>query len=151
MSYVLTNRALDINMSEKELCYCLGYLARSGRIKYIEAQVPYGKEDMFERAYPGQKYDKMKPTSDKQSFQFRIMLNYTGQCPEPLEKALTVGCGSANNNCISRGKFIEKIINEYGFKFSYTQDVENIRRIVANKHPNYVNEFDKGYNVALNY
>lgn len=151
MGYVLTNRALDINMSEKELCYCLGYLATRGRIKYIEAQVPYSKEDIFENAYPGQKYDKMRPTTDKQSFQFRIILNYTGQCPEPLKNVLTAGCGSPNNNCISRGKFIEKIINEYGFEFFNTPDVENIRRFVEEKHPKYVNEFDKGYNVSLSY
>lgn len=145
MGYVLTNRALDINMSEMDLCYCLGYLATSGRIKYIEAQVPYGKEKIFENAYPGQNYDRMRPTTDKQSFQFRIILNDTGQCPEPLKNALTCGCGSFNNNCISRGKFIEKMVNEYGFEFFKTPDVEKIRRLVERKHPMYINNFDRGY------
>ena len=53
MGYVLTGRAMDIVTSEKELCYILGYLERPGRIKYIEAQVPYGKENEFMNAYPG--------------------------------------------------------------------------------------------------
>ena len=37
MGYVLTGRAMDIFTSEQGLCYILGYLARPGRIKYIEA------------------------------------------------------------------------------------------------------------------
>lgn len=64
MGYVLTSRALDISASEEELCFILGYLATPNRIKYIEAQVPYGKETKFENAYPGQNYDEMKITSD---------------------------------------------------------------------------------------
>ena len=60
MGYVLTKRAMDIETSEQELCYILGYLAAPGRIKYIEAQVPYGKEHMFTNAYPGANYDEMK-------------------------------------------------------------------------------------------
>ena len=52
MGYVLTSRALDISASEEELCFILGYLATPNRIKYIEAQVPYGKETKFENAYP---------------------------------------------------------------------------------------------------
>ena len=100
MGYVLTNRAMDIETTEKELCLILGYLATPDRIKYIEAQVPYGKEETFGRAYPGQRYDEMKITSDKQSYQFRIILNYNGNCPEPLRQALTIGGGSFQNNCI---------------------------------------------------
>ena len=53
MGYVLTGRAMDIFTSEQGLCYILGYLARPGRIKYIEAQVPYGKEQKFMNDYPG--------------------------------------------------------------------------------------------------
>jgi len=117
MGYVLTNRAMDIITTEEELCFILGYLATPGRIKYIEAQVPYGKETMFRNAYPGQNYDEMKLTSDKQSFQFRIILGYNGNCPSVLADALTSGGGAFYNNCISRGRFIEKIINEYGEKY----------------------------------
>ncbi len=149
MGYVLTNRALDIILSEKDLCYCLGYLATKGRIKYIEAQVPYGKEKIFESAYYGQKYDKMKLTSDKQSFQFRIILNHTENCPIALRNALTIGGGSYNDNCISRGKFVERIINEYGFEFFNVPNVKKIRGLVERKHPNYINYFDEGYKVPL--
>lgn len=65
MGYVLTGRAMDIFTSEQGLCYILGYLARPGRIKYIEAQVPYGKEQKFMNAYPGADYDNMKTSLDK--------------------------------------------------------------------------------------
>lgn len=149
MGYVLTNRAMDITTTEEELCYILGYLATPGRIKYIEAQVPYGKEDKFRRAYPGQNYDEMKSTSDKQSFQFRIILNYNGNCPDPLREALTIGGGAFDNNCISRGRFVEKIINEYGFRFFDMPDADLIRRNVESRHPNFIDLFDQGYNIPL--
>lgn len=149
MSYVLTNRALDIHMSDDELCFTLGYLATDGRIKYIEAQVPYGKETIFENAYPGQRYDKMLPTSDKQSFQFRIFLNYTGNCPTALKNALTRGGGHSSSNCVSKGKFVEKIINEYGFEFFRKPDTSEIRRLVSMKHPGLINEFDRGCSIPL--
>lgn len=149
MGYVLTNRAKDIITSEEELCFILGYLATPERIKYIEAQVPYGKETMFENAYPGQNYDKMKWTSDKQSFQFRIILRYNGNCPSALAKALTNGGGASNNNCISRGRFIEKIINEYGFEFFNAPNGMVIRNQVVRRHPGCVQYFDDGYSVPL--
>ena len=149
MGYVLTGRATDIYTSEQELCYILGYLARPGRIKYIEAQVPYGKEQKFMNAYPGANFDNMKITSDKQSFQFRIILNYNGNCPQELEEVLTSGGGPFNKNCISRGKFIERIINEYGFEFFNAPDPNVIRSIVQRKHPGYLIDFEEGYSIPL--
>ena len=148
MGYVLTNRAMDIITSEEELCFILGYLATPGRIKYIEAQVPYGKETVFQNAYPGQNFDEMKLTSDKQSFQFRIILAYNGNCPSALANALTSG-GAFYNNCISRGRFVEKIINEYGFVFFNTPNGTVIRNQVARRHPGCVQFFDEGYRVPL--
>lgn len=149
MGYVLTRRAMDIATSEQELCYILGYLATPRRIKYIEAQVPYGKENMFINAYPGANYDEMKNTSDKQSFQFRIILNYNGNCPSALENALTSGGGRFYKNCISRGRFIERIINEYGFEFFNAPNSTIIRNIVARKHPRFLQDFDEGYSIPL--
>lgn len=149
MGYVLTSRAMDINTTDEELCYILGYLATPNRIKYIEAQVPYGKEQAFCLAYPGQHYDEMKITSDKQSYQFRIILNYNGNCPELLKQALTTGGGAFKNNCISRGRFVEKIINEYGFRFFDIPDANLIRDNVKIKHLKYIDAFDEGYNIPL--
>lgn len=149
MGYVLTERAMDIVTSEQELCYILGYLATPGRIKYIEAQVPYGKENMFINAYPDANYDEMKITSDKQSFQFRIILNYNGDCPEELNEALTSGGGPFHKNCISRGRFVERIINEYGFEFFNAPNPGIIRNIVQRRHPRYLLDFDEGYNIPL--
>lgn len=148
MGYVLTDRAKDIFCSEQELCYILGYLATPNRIKYIEAQVPYGKEEIFESAYPGQYYEHMRETSDKQSFQFRIILNYNGNCPEVILNVLSDGAGGYNN-CISRGKFIERIVNEYGFEFFQSVNVYVVRDIVMRKHPEWVKEFEYGYGLPL--
>ena len=93
--------------------------------------------------------DEMKITSDKQSYQFRIILNYNGNCPEPLRQALTIGGGSFQNNCISRGRFVEKIINEYGFRFFDMPDANLIRHNVEIRHPGCVGWFDRGYNIPL--
>lgn len=148
MGYVLTNRAMDIDCSEQELCYMLGYLATPNRIKCIEAQVPYGKENVFEHSYPGQHYEHMKSTSDKQSFQFRIILNYNGNCPDAIWDALTDGAGGIDN-CISRGRFVERIINEYGFEFFNAPNARYIRNIVAANHPMFIDDFDDGYDIPL--
>lgn len=91
----------------------------------------------------------MKSTSDKQSFQLRIILNYTGNCPEPLRKVLTIGGGSFDNNCISRGRFVEKIINVYGFRFFDVPDANLIRHNVQVRHPNCMDLFDEGYEIPL--
>lgn len=149
MGYILTNKALDIVTSEKNLCFILGYLTTPYRIKYIEAQVPYGKEKKFMNAYPKQQFDTMKITSDKHSFQFRIILNYNGNCPYDLKTALSSGGGNFYQNCISRGKFIERIINEYGFEFFNPPNYNKIKKIISIKHPQYINDFDAGYAVPL--
>ena len=99
--------------------------------------------------YINEIYDNMKITSDKQSFQFRIILNYNGQCPQELKEALTSGGGAFYKNCISRGKFIERIINEYGFEFFNAPNPSVIRNIVQRRHPDYLMDFDEGYNIPL--
>lgn len=52
-------------------------------------------------------------------------------------------------NCISRGKFIERIINEYGFEFFNAPNPSVIRNIVQRRHPDYLMDFDEGYNIPL--
>ena len=90
---ILTNRATDIYLNNAQLCEAMGYLATPGRMR-IEAQVPNGKERIFENEYPGQMYDRMLPTSDKQSFQLRIMMKNTANCPDYLRSEITAGGGN---------------------------------------------------------
>ena len=47
---VLTNRATDIVLTVPEFCEAMGYLATPGRMLRIEAQVPYGKDAIFQRS-----------------------------------------------------------------------------------------------------
>lgn len=146
---LLTNRALDIELSDEELCEAIGYLATPGRMR-IEAQVPYGKEERFEREYPGQRYDKMLPSSDKQSFQLRIMLKNRKNCPAYLEREITAGGGNNTPGCISRGRFVERLVGEFGFRFSTDcQDVNQIRDNIQRKLPGYLSKFDDGYNIPM--
>lgn len=146
---ILTGRASDINLNEDQLCEAMGYLATPGRMR-IEAQVPCGKEHIFEREYPGQMYDNMLPTSDKRSFQLRIMMKNTMHCPYFLLREITAGGGNNTPGCISRGKFVEKIVGEYGFRFTVDfQDVNIIRANVQRRHPKCLSYFDKGYNTSM--
>ena len=146
---LLTSRASDIKLSDGELCEAMGYLATPGRMR-IEAQVPYGKEERFEREYPGQGYDKMLPSSDKQSFQLRIMLKNRHNCPDYLEKEITAGGGNNTPGCISRGRFVERLVGEIGFRLSTDrQDVNQIRANIQHKLPGYLSKFNDGYNIPM--
>lgn len=147
---VLTSRASDIYLSDQELCEAMGYLATPGRMLRIEAQVPYGKDAIFQREYPGQDYYPMLATSDKQSFQLRIMMNSTNHCPSFLRSEITAGGGNSSAGCISRGKFVERIVGEFGFEFTVdTQNVNRIRSLVLARFPMYIADFDRGYNTPL--
>lgn len=144
---VLTPRASDIYLTDVELCEAIGYLATPGRMR-IEAQVPYGKELIFERAYPGQQYYPMLPSSDKQSFQLRIMMNTIVNCPPFLRRELSAGGGNTSPGCISRGLFVEKLVEKYGFKFTVdSQDVDLIRERVRFYFPNLMIYFERGFSL----
>lgn len=146
---ILTNRASDIYLNDAELCEAMGYLATPGRMR-IEAQVPYGKEMTFEREYPNQAYDSMLSTSDKQSFQLRIMMKNTTNCPSFLRNEITAGGGNNTPGCISRGLFVERIVGEYGFEFTVdNQNVNAIRANVQRRLPGYLSYFDQGYNTPM--
>jgi len=142
---VLTSRAKDIYLNDEQLSEALGYLATPGRMR-IEAQVPYGKEGIFMREYPGQEYYSMLPTSDKQSFQLRIMMNNTRNCPDFLLKEMSAGGGYDSPGCISRGLFVERIVEDFGFQFTVDyQDVDRIRDCVREYLPRYMDAFERGY------
>lgn len=147
---VLTSRASDIYLSNDKLCEALGYLATPGRMIRIEAQVPYAKKGEFERTYPGQEYYWMEPWANKQSYQLRIILNTTKNCPPFLASQITEGGGVTAVGCISRGLFVENMVENYGFNFQVDyQNTNRIRTIVETRFPQLISYFDKGYNTPL--
>ena len=147
---VLTNRATDIVLTVPEFCEAMGYLATPGRMLRIEAQVPYGKDAIFQHEYPGQSYYPMLPTSDKQSFQFRILLDSMWNCPPFLITEITKGGGNTAMGCIARGAFIERLVGNFGFEFSVSQqNIARIRACVQAHYPNNMADFDRGYNTPL--
>ena len=149
---ILGDRALDINVSEKDLCLILGYLATPGRVGFIEAQIPEEKVGLFNKAYPNQEYYPITQgeTSNgnvmKQGMQFRIYFNNINNCPPILRSFLGEGNGTYVKR-INKGKFIEKIIEKYGFCFGHVQDEKVIRKQVLRYHPQYIDFFDEGYNL----
>lgn len=147
---ILGTKALDIDVSDKDFCLILGYLAAPGRVGFIEAQIPEDKVQQFRRAYPGQEYYPIVQgkTSGgnkmKQGCQFRIYFNDIRNCPTVLEDYIGEG-NNAYCKRINKGKFIEKIVENYGFQFGHYQDAVLIRDKVLNDFPQYIDEFDRGY------
>ena len=149
---LLGPRALDINVSTADFCLILGYLCSPGRIGLIEAQIPEEKAFMFEREFPGQEFypitqgETSGGNAMKQGHQLRIYFNNIDNCPAVLLPFL----GEGNSNYIKRinkGKFVEKIVKNYGFCFGYHQDATIIRMAVAKLHPDNLVDFDTGYNL----
>lgn len=149
---ILGTKALDINVSEEDFCMILGYLATPGRVGFIEAQIPEDRVQEFENYYPGQEYYPITQgeTSGgnimKQGCQFRIYFNNIENCPKVLLPYIGEG-NSSYCKRINKGRFIEKIIEYYGFKFGYYQNDTEIRRLVGTRHPYYIDNFDDGYNL----
>lgn len=149
---IMGNRALDIDVCPEQFCLILGYLASPGRIGFIEAQIPEDKESQFENYYPNQEYYPITQgrtsggNAMKQGSQFRIYLNNIHNCPSALLPFIGEG-NAAYCKRINKGRFIEKIVENYGFQFRHIQDVECIRHKVQERYPQYINYFDQGYNL----
>lgn len=149
---LLSNRALDINVCEKDLCLILGYLAAPKRLGLIEAQIPEEKGFVFERVFPNAPYFPITQGKTKsgdlmkQGCQLRIYLNNIDNCPDVLIPFLGVGKGSYIKR-INKGKFVERIVLDFGFSFGEFQNAKEIRRSVERKYPQYMDQFEKGYNL----
>lgn len=149
---ILGFRALDINVSEEDFCMILGYLATPGRVGFIEAQIPEDRVWEFENCYPDQEYypitqgETSGGNTMKQGCQFRIYFNNIRNCPAVLVPYIGEG-NLAYCKRINKGRFIEKIVEHYGFRFGHHQDAIQIRSCVCVRHPEYIDSFDYGYNL----
>lgn len=149
---LLGNRASDINVSIADFCLILGYLSTPGRVGLIEAQIPEEKAFIFEREFPEEPYYPITQGETtggyamKQGCQLRIYFNNVRNCPAVLAPHLKAGTGKYIRR-INRGKFIEKIVKNYGFRFGEYQNVADIRGEVLRHHPANIADFDRGYNL----
>ena len=82
----------------------------------------------------------------KQGCQLRIYFNNIRNCPKVLSPFLGVGTGSYVKR-INKGGFVEKVVRDYGFAFGEYQDVSAICDAVRRRHPQLMDEFEKGYNL----
>lgn len=149
---LLGPRALDIEVSTADFCLILGYLCSPGRIGLIEAQIPEEKASAFESEFPGKEYypiTKGITTGGdpmKRSHQLRIYFNNINNCPAVLLPFLGEG-NSGYVKRINKGRFVEKIVRDYGFHFGKHQNVTAIRALVSRLHPANLADFDRGYNL----
>ena len=149
---ILGSRAVDINVSEEDFCMILGYVAAPGRVGFIEAQIPEDRVWEFENCYPDQEYypitqgETSGGNTMKQGCQFRIYFNNIRNCPAVLLPYIGEG-NLAYCKRINKGRFIEKIVEHYGFQFGHYQDAMQIRRRVHDRYPEYIDRFDYGYNL----
>lgn len=151
-SYELVgDRAKSIEFgSLEELFEIVGYMAKPGRIKAIEAEVPKdGRDKTFENMFPGQTYrpietgDTPSGLPNKLGPQFRINFADIDNCPEALKRHL----GKGNASCIARinrSRFVIDMVQNYGFRFGTKQDEKRIKEIAKNK--GCLDSFEKGYN-----
>jgi len=151
----LGGRAGDIIFSNNnDFFEAIGYLASPGRVDFFEAEVPSGgREKAFKNQFPGQSYRQITQgvTSGgnpmKYGVQYRIYLNSIENCPQTLKSHLRDGRDYAAR--INKSVFVEKLVEKYGFQFGYgiDQNSTHIRSIVSTKHPLYLADFDRGYNL----
>ena len=149
---LLSNHALDIPVSEPDLCLILGYLATPDRVGLIEAQIPEEKCFIFEREFPGAPYFPITQGHTaggnlmKQGCQLRIYFNNIDNCPAVLKPFLGAGVGAYVKR-INKGRFVEKIVRYYGFSFGRDQDYQAIEYAVHRLHPYCFDNFIRGYNL----
>jgi hypothetical protein len=149
---ILGRNALDINVGDADLCLILGYLASPGRVGYIEAQIPEDKVFLFEREFPNEPYYPIKQGETtggylmKQGCQLRIYFNNIDNCPAILRQYLGEGTGNYIKR-INKGKFVERAVQYYGFSFGDRQSIAAIRAAVQEKYPEYMDDFEAGYNL----
>lgn len=147
---LLGRRAQDIVFSRKEDFYeVLGYLAKPGRIVFYQAELPSDKTDAFEKLFPGQDYSTIAESYGKdglitkQGCQFRINLSNVDNCPSLLKPHISEKEGHYAGR-INRSKFALRLVQNNGFRFGRSQDVNEIRSKVPDK---YINNFEKGINL----
>lgn len=149
---LLGPKSLDIDVSTADFCLILGYLCTPGRIGLIEAQIPEEKAFMFEREFPYEEYYPITQGETtgghpmKRGHQLRIYFNNINNCPNVLLPFLGEGNTSYVRR-INKGKFVERIVRDYGFHFGEYQNVTAIRAIVSHLHPVNLVDFDRGYNL----
>ena len=149
-SPLLGRRAQDIVFSRKEDFYeVLGYLAKPGRIVFFQAELPSDKTDAFEKLFPGQDYSTIAESYGKgglitkQGCQFRINLSNVDNCPSLLKPHISEKEGHYVGR-INRSKFALRLVQNNGFRFGRSQDVNEIRSKVPSK---YINSFERGLNL----
>lgn len=149
---VLGRNAKDIIVGVADLCLILGYLATPNRISLIEAQIPEDKAFLFERDFPDAPYYPIKQGKTKSGYamkrgcQLRIYFNNIDNCPPILLPFLGVGVGKSVKR-INKGRFVERIVKNYGFAFGENQSTASIRSALLNRHPAHIIDFDRGYNL----
>ncbi|MDR1397542.1 MAG: hypothetical protein LBJ14_07405 [Desulfarculales bacterium] len=147
---ILAKNAKDIILSDADLCLVLGYMATPNRVGYIEAQIPADKVHVFLREFPNAPYYPITQgeTSGgnvmKQGCQLRIYLNNIYNCPPILTPLLGIGTGKFVKR-INKGRFVERVVKDYGFAFGQDQSEDAIRSAVNSAFPRNVRDFEVGY------
>lgn len=108
---ILGNKAQSIIFSnQKEFFEAIGFLAKPGRVAFLEAEVPQdGKHLVFQKQFPGQIYSPITQGNTsggnpmKYGVQYRIYLNSIEGCPITLKNNL----GQGRGNCVARTECVK--------------------------------------------
>lgn len=148
---ILGKRAETIRFSSlAEFFTVVGYLANPQHVKKLTAEVPTNRVLRFSREFPGQRYETIQQgftcsgNRKKYNVQYRAYLYCKSGSPYTLLNNMGEGLGDCEGR-INKARFIERLVNYYGFTFGDTPNPVAIRNIIAQRHPVHLREFDYGY------
>lgn len=143
-------RAEDILFrNQNEFFEVLGYLAKSGRLVSIDAEIPLSKVPDFIAEFGNVRYTPIDEgitvsgMPGKVGPQYRINIATIINVPTYLTEFLGIGRGTNIAARINKSLFVKKLVSQYGFMFGSTQNTENIRSTIP---PQFINDFERGLN-----
>ena len=145
---LLHSKAEDINCSKRDFYIIIGYLSNTNRIKSIDAEVPVSLGPTFTAQYNSSYLpiaDKTTPSGLPSKFgvQYRINLSNINNAPLVLMPYLKVGRAGIVAR-INKSRFVENLIENFGFKFGSTQNLSNIQSKIPSQ---YLNDYNHGFNL----
>lgn len=134
--------------SDKTKFEVIGYLARPGHVKMIEAFMSNSLYEKFKEEYRGKYLEGFPyPFKNKQGYQFRITLKDLDGCPDFFAKMEDKKFSARINST----DLVDDLVKNFGFKFTNKpQDTDEIIRLVkehVKNNPELMDSFNNGFNV----
>lgn len=110
--------------TKNEFFESLGYLANNDRGVYISSE----------------------QSDNRWGAEYRIWLKDIDNIPYPLDEAKSAGLDNyeARINC---NEYVYELVSKFGFTQGNRQNTKNIKSIVEDDYPKYLDDFKRGFNL----